>query len=483
MTNPHGPETSEGQSLELDAEQMRRVGYSVVDSVVDRWENLRDRPALRTASRAEMEARLAEPVPLQGRSFDEILARFWSDIEPYSGAIDHPRFFGFIPSSPTWASVMGNWLATGCNFFQGTWLASAGPSQIEIILVNWFLRWFGFPEVEGAGLLTSGGSAANLLGLAVAREAHLEGLPRGGAAYCSAQTHTATLRAFRVLGFPDERLHGLPADEHGRLRPDDVRRQIEADRKIGHRPFCLIANAGTTNTGAVDPLHELADLCAEEGLWLHVDGAYGAFAQLTTRGREQLSGIERADSLVLDPHKWFYTGYECGCLLVRDADMLSKTFRVRPDYLQDIESFAGEVNFADYGIQLTRRSRALAVWLSIQAHGLETLTAAVDHTLDLAEFAADYVRSQPELELVAHRGLGVMCFRYLGNPRLSDSDADEINAAAVRQTQKDGEFMLSSTLLDGSYVVRLCPLNYRSTEQDVSDAIDEVARAARKIAG
>lgn len=461
---------------------MRSLGYRMVDRVVRRWESLRDLPAGGMAGRTEMENRLREPLPREGTPVEDLLERFWHDIEPFAGRIDHPRFFAFIPSSPTFASLLGDWLASGCNFFQGTWIESAGPSEAELVVIEWLREALGLP-VGTEGILTSGGSAANLLGLAVARRAKLGGVPAEGVAYASDQAHTAVDRALRILGFPPERFRRLPARADGRLDPDAVVAACERDRAAGLRPFCVAASAGTTNTGAVDPLVELADLCAEGDLWLHVDGAYGALARLTARGGALLEGLERADSLVLDPHKWLYVGYEAGCLLVREGERLASTFRVLPDYLRDTEVRAGEVNFADRGLQLTRAARALKLWFGMKAHGVDALAAAMDRTQDLAEAGERIVRSMPGLEVASPASLGILCFRYTGEPPLEDGMADRVNEEALRRIQRAGRFMLSSTRLSGRFVVRLCPLNYRTTRADVEEAIAAVAEASREVAG
>lgn len=460
--------------LEMDPETMRRLGHAVVDRVVDRWAGLAAGRAGRTATRSEMEARLREPLPKAGEPIEPLLERFWTDVEPFSMRADHPGFFAFIPSSPTFASVLGDWLASGCNLFQGTWLESAGPSQVELVVLDWLKECVGLPP-EADGLLTSGGSAANLMGLASARQVVLGGRPEG-VAYLSDQAHTAVDRALRILGFRDEDIRRLPSDDRFRLRPEAVEAAVREDRGRGRRPFCVVATAGTTNTGAVDPLPALAELCAAEGLWLHVDGAYGAFARVTVRGRRSLEGLERADSLVLDPHKWMYVGFEAGCLLVRRPGVLLETFRVLPDYLQDAAVRRGEVNFADLGLQLTRSARAVKLWVHMRHHGLAGLIAAVDRTQHLAELAGRRVEREPELELTSAPSLGILTFRYVGDPPLAGEAADARNRSVVERLTEEGRFIVSSTRLRGRYVLRLCPLGYRSTASDIDALFDDVLR-------
>lgn len=460
---------------------MRRLGYQVVDRIVERWRNLPRASTARLATRSEMETRLREPLPWEGEDIESLLGRFWRDIEPFAGKIDHPRFFAFIPSSPTFASVLGDWLATGCNFFQGTWIESAGPSEVELVVLGWLKEGLGLAE-ETSGVLTSGGSVANLIGLAVARQRRVRGDLSRATAYTSVQTHSAVARALRILGFPEAALRQLPSDSDWRLSRDALTAAVHADREAGLAPFCVIATAGTTNTGAVDPLHELADFCEREGLWLHVDGAYGAIARLSPTCEPLLGGLERADSLVLDPHKWLYVGYEAGCVFVRDRSALEETFRVLPDYLQDTDVHEGEVNFGDRGIQLSRAARGIKLWLSLKTHGFTAVVRAIEQTIQLAVYAEDQIRVRPALEVVAPASLGIVCFRHRISGEGKSENLNAHNEAIVGTIQREGHFMISSTLLDGAYVIRLCPLNYRTAASDIDALLREVESVGKRVA-
>ncbi len=449
--------------LELDGDAMRESGYRVIDMLVDRIANLDAGPAWQGATRAEMEARLREDSPRSGTPIDELLDRLTVDVLPFAGRIDHPRFLAFIAGNGTWPGVLGDLIAGGFNIFQGTWLASAGPSEIELVVLDWFKSWLGYPN-EAAGLLVSGGSVANLTALACAREVRLGGHDARAVVYTSEQTHSSVERAARTVGFAGDRIRSLPVDELHRMDVAALRTAIREDRNTGLRPFCIVANGGATSTGAVDPLAAMADIAKEENLWFHVDAAYGGFAVLTERGRGLLNGINRADSITLDPHKWLYQPFEVGCLLVRQGTHLSDTFHIMPDYLQDTATGGGEVNFADRGIQLTRMARALKIWLSLKHFGVDAFREAIDRCLDIALEAQKYIEQSKELELLSPAGLGVVCFRR----RVSgdDDSSEKVNAQLVRDLLASGTGMISSTRIRGVYALRVCILNHRTGWQD-----------------
>jgi glutamate/tyrosine decarboxylase-like PLP-dependent enzyme len=465
--------------LELAPERMRELGYRVVDLLVDRYAGLRAERAWRGATRAELDARLGEAAPESPTPFETVLGRLVDDVLPYRAHVDHPRFFAFVPGAPTWPGVLGDLIASGANIFQGTWLSSAGVSALELTVLDWFCRWVGFPEGAG-GLFLSGGSAANLTALACARASRYGAHRSDLVVYCSAETHSSAPRAARVLGFADERIRTVAVDDEDRVRVDALASMVVADRAAGLEPFLLVANAGTTSTGAVDPLDALAELCARERLWLHVDAAYGGFAVLTERGRAELAGMARADSLALDPHKWLYQPFETGCLLVRDVLLLERAFHVMPPYLQDtaLPTAGGgsggterlPVNFANRGIQLTRTARVLKVWLSVQTFGLGAFRAAIDSTLDLARYAESRIRRSATLELLTPARLGIVCFRR--RPTDETQSCDELNAALLHALLAAGIAMISSTRVGGAFALRLCVLNYRTRRGDIDDVID-----------
>jgi aromatic-L-amino-acid decarboxylase len=459
----------------MDAEAMRRAGYATVDALVARLADPAADPVLRRASPEQLRARLGGPPPEDARDYAEVLGRVMADVLPYASRTDHPGYFAFIPSFTTWPAALAELTAAAANPYCGAWMESAGAAQVELEVIDWFRTWLGMPA-STAGLLVTGGSAANLTALLVAREA--AGGPSGDSVvYVSDQAHSSLARTARAMGLRSGQVRVLPTDDRWRLQPETVAAAVRADRRAGLVPFALCASAGSTNTGAVDPLGALADVCAAEQLWLHVDAAYGGFAALTPKGRAALAGIDRADSVTLDPHKWLFQPMECGSVLIRDGARLAGTFAIHPDYLDASDARGdGEVNFADRGLQLSRGFRALKVWMSVQTFGLAAFRAAIQHGLELAELAEALVTGRPELTLMAPATLGVVCFRR-EVPGGDEADVERLGTALASALEDSGTALVSGTRLAGRHAIRLCVLNPTSTPDDVRRVIDHFADA------
>ncbi len=463
--------------LALTPEEMETLGRRAVELLVERWAGLAGDAAWRGADRVELEPLLREPAPERGGDPARVLERAARDVLPLAARVDHPRFFAFVPGSPTWPGVLADFLAAGFNTFQGTWLGSAGPSQVELVVTDWIREWIGYPEGAG-GLFTSGGSAANLDALVAARED--AGNPERPTVYMSDQAHSALVRAARIVGIPGEGVRVLPSRDDFRLDPEAVARAVAEDRAAGRTPVAVLANGGATNTGIVDPLPALADLCTDEGLWLHVDAAYGGFAVLDPAGRETLRGLERADSVALDAHKWLFQPFEAGCLLLRDARKLEAAFHVRPEYLQDVDLGTAQVNFADRGLQLTRSFRALKVWVTVQTFGMEAIREAVGRGIALARRAGAWIEEREGMELLSPPTLGVVCFRVRPPGReLDEAALEALNQAVQARVVESGVAMTSSTRLKGTFALRLCILNHTSAWDDVRAALEAMEAAAR----
>jgi glutamate/tyrosine decarboxylase-like PLP-dependent enzyme len=331
--------------------------------------------------------------------------------------------------------------------------------------------------------MVSGGSMANLCAVATAREAILGGPDERGTLYCSDQTHSSLAKGVRLIGFRREQRRTVPTDDALRLSLPALERMIAEDRAAGRRPFCVVANGGTTNTGAVDPLGELAALCAREGMWLHVDGAYGAAAVITDRGRAALEGLHLAHSITLDPHKWLFQPYELGCLLVRDASHLRDAFELahddHADYLADVtRHIQGEVNFYEMGPQLTRSFKALKLWLSLRTFGLDAFRRAIEVGLDMAVEADRLLRADARWEIVTPAQMGVVTFRWRGNGSLAPARVDAITAQVVDAMRHDGYALVMSTVLLGRPAFRICPIHPGTNADEIAETIRRLTRFA-----
>ena len=458
--------------LELAPERMLQLAELASRLVVERIQGLPDEPAWRGGSRDELEPIMREDPPEEGRTAEDVIRRAVKDILPVAGRVDHPRFFAFVPSSPTWPGVLADLLCAGHNTFQGTWLGASGPSQLEVVVIDWIKEWFGYPETAG-GLFTSGGSAASLDAFVAAREA--AGAPERPTVYMSDQSHTALSRAATIVGVRPERVRRVPSDDRFRIDLSVLERMVAEDRAAGLTPIAVCGNAGATNTGAVDPLNELADFCEREGVWMHVDAAYGGFAVISQEGKRAFAGIERADSIAVDAHKWLFQPFECGCLVVKDVRKLESAFSVRPEYLQDTEWGRDHPNFGDRGLQLSRSFRALKVWMSIQTFGMKAFRRAVARGIELARRAEAYVEASDVLQIAIPASLSVVCFRV--NPvdaEIDDETLEAINEAVQAKVIDSGTAMMSSTRLRGVYSLRLCILNHNTTWDDVRRTLEAI---------
>jgi glutamate/tyrosine decarboxylase-like PLP-dependent enzyme len=462
--------------LALDAEVVRGLGHAAVEAIVERLEALEAGPVAAPAGRAAMEARLREPLPEAGCDPHAVLEAALREVLEPGLRVDHPRFFAFTPMPGNPVSAIADLLAAGFGVFAGTWLASPGAAMVELVVLDWLRELCRLPPGT-EGVLLSGGSASNVTAVAVALEERA-GCERSRAtAYLSDQAHSSVERALRVAGLPPAHVRVLASDDRQRMRPAALAAAAAADRAAGRLPACVVATAGSTGTGAVDPLRDLRRVCDEEGLWLHVDGAYGAAAMLCPQGRRELDGLALADSVTLDPHKWLFQPLELGCLLVADGAALERTFAMAPAYLRDAAAGAGEVNFADRGIQLTRQFRALKLWMSLKVFGAAAFRAAVEHGLALAEHAERILAAHPAFELVTPARLGIVTFRAVARDR-APAAVDALNAGLPALTAADGFAFLSSTQVDGRTVLRLCTINPRTTHDDIERTLDAVAALA-----
>jgi len=467
-------------ALDLEPDVAKALGYQLIDAVVEYRRRLRDLPALQRASSVALDPALREPLPSGPKDPADVVRRVIDDVLPYMGRPDHPRYFAFVPGPSNIVGVLADLMASGFNVFAGTWLEGSGPAAIESTTIEWLAGLAGMPSSAG-GVFVSGGSIANLTALHAARESRLAPDDRRRAViYFSDQTHSSIERGLRILGFASDQMHQVPSTGAFTIDMAALAEAISSDRAAGRLPFCLISNAGTTNTGAVDPLEALADLCGREGLWHHVDGAFGAGAIFSATGRALLAGLGRADSFSVDPHKWIFQPYPCGCVIVRDRILLHQAFSIVPEYLKDAHVDPGEVNYWELSPELTRPFRALKLWMSLQVFGADAFGAAVDRGFELAELAEREVRRLPGWQISSPACMGVVTFRYatLGMDALV---ADDLNRRIALALTENGYAAILTTKIAGRIVVRMCTLNPRTTDEDIAETISRLDGLAKTL--
>ena len=464
----------------------RRALHAAADAVVDDLAGVREQPAWRPVPEA-VRAALQEPLPREGEPLAATLARFDALIRPYPTGNRHPRFFGWVHGAGSAAGVLAELLAAGMNANVGG--REHAAVYVEREVVGWFRELFGFPP-GSSGVLTSGTSMGNLLAIVAARDAALgsdaarDGL-RGAplAAYAAAGVHDSVAKALRIAGLGSAALRLVESGSAG-LDPTQLRERIAADRAAGARPFLVVATAGSVDTGACDPLGALAELCAAERLWLHVDGAFGALAIASPAHAHLVAGIERADSLAFDAHKWLHAPYAAGCVLFRDERAHRAAFASAPAYLARGErgAAAGAPWFADYGLELSREFRALKVWFTLRHYGMARLGASIARTCALAAELGERIERSTDLELLAPVGLNVVCFRVV-RPGLEEPALDRLNAAVAIAVQESGAAVPSTTRIGGRLALRTCIVNHRTRSDDLDLLLEAIRAASRSDAG
>jgi glutamate/tyrosine decarboxylase-like PLP-dependent enzyme len=466
--------------LLFDPEAHRKAGRLLGELLANYEVDLPGRPVLPKIDRRAMREILDEPLPEEGRSIEDLFQEFSNVIVPNSTHVAHPRFLSYVLPSPNGISAYADALASAINQGCSLWTLSPAANAIEQRVITWFHELFSFPEGSG-GIITSGGSMANLTALAVARDKYLgskarkEGLQSVTSPlvlYVSEEVHNSIDKAATILGLGLNNVRHIPCDDNFRIRIDLLKESVLRDRGEGLSPFCVVGSAGTVTTGAIDPLDELADFCSEENLWLHIDGAYGALAILSGRLLTQLLPAGRADSLSLDPHKFLFNPLEAGCILVRDAADLRSSYSHTPSYLSMI-SDPDFLNYAEYGPQLSRSFKALKVWWSLRAYGRKAYANAINHLFDLALYMGERIQLVPDLELMAPVGLNAVCVRC---KNLDDSQNENVLARLV----SEGIAFLGPARVKNSFCLRACFMNLRTTPGDVDLIVEEIVRLARE---
>lgn len=452
---------------------------AALERIIDHLESLPEQPAADTTGGAALARSLQESLPRTGRSFEDALEILFDRAVPCSFNAAHPGYLAYIPGGGLLHAAVADLISDTVNRYMGVFAAAPGLSQIEANAVAWLGEIVGYPAAS-RGIFTSGGSLANWTALVTARRERLPEDFSRGVIYASDQTHHAVARAAMLAGFPPRRVRKLPADPRFRLEPSAVAAAVEEDRRAGLTPFLVAANAGTTNTGAVDPLEALGELARREELWLHVDAAYGGFFAMTERGRATLAGLERADSIVLDPHKGLFLPYGTGALLVRDGGALRRAHALGAEYLPPTPEDGDLVDFHAYSPELSRPFRGLRVWLPLVLHGVGAFRRALDEKLDLAQRAAEGVAALPEVDLLAPPELSLFPFRWRP-PGRSREETDDLNRAWLEAVNRRQRVHLTGTVLPDGFALRICVLSFRTHRPQIDTALEDLEAAQREV--
>lgn len=464
MTVADNPLDISPDILRLDPERMRDLGYWVVDRVVEHIERLDQQPALVTGDEHVLRAQIDEGVPHGAHDIEADLRMLADVVLANQQHGDHPRYFARVPGPSSYPAVLAEWLGTGMQSIASSWVGGSGTTTIELTVLDWLRDALGLPKTS-EGVLVSGGSLANVTAFIAARSVRGEGV-----FYLSDQTHASIARGLRSMGTPSEHIRILPSRPDFAMDVSALAAAIEADRHAGLRPAVIVGTVGATNTGTVDDLVALADLAQAHDLWLHVDGAYGGPAALSPRHQPLFAGLDRVDSFSMDPHKWLFQPYDIACVWVREPGALEAAFAMYPEYLADLRR--GHVDLHNRGLELSRRSRALKLWLTLRAYGVETLALAIDRGVALAEYAERVVAADPHLEVVCPARLGIVNFAGVG----CDDAAHARAAAAITES---GFAAVSSTVLRGRTVLRLCVINPRTTTADIDETVRRLSELLR----
>ena len=463
-------------NLELTPEEMLRMGESALRSAVDHIAHLPESSCNDLDRYPQVADTLPEPPPEEGMDFGPILDFLMKNAIPASMTHPHPAFMGYVPAGGLFPSAIADFIAAATNRYVGVSFAAPALARLEKVVLEWFVEWMGYPD-SARGILTSGGSLANFSAIVTARK-HLLGEDLAkGMIYMSNQTHHCVAKAASLAGIPEKNIRMLDADENFRAVPEYFERAINEDLGKGLKPFLLVGNAGTINTGAVDPLIELRDVAKSFGLWYHIDAAYGGFFKLCAEGQKILRGIENSDSVVLDPHKGLFIPYGTGSLLVRDGELLRRAHVMSADYIQDHPVPEHEWDAADYSPELSRSFRGLRVWLPLKLFGVQAFRENLSEKLLLARWMHHRFVEEPGFECLSNPDLSAFAFRY--HPR--EGDADAFTRKLLKAIVASKKLYVSSTLLNGNFVIRICILGFRTHRLEVEKAFELIKTTAHNL--
>ncbi len=470
-----------------DWEAMRALGHRMVDDMLTYLQTVRERPVWQPVP-DRVKQNLKKPLPKGPQSPEDAYHDFVQDVLPYPLGNIHPRFWGWVMGNGTPFGVLAEMLAATMNPNLGG--GNHVANEVELQVLDWCKEMLGFP-MSASGLLVSGGSMANFVGLTVARntmagfDIRRQGLPAAPkrlVLYGSVEMHSSIEKAVDLLGLGRDALRMIPVNDRFQIDLAALEKSIAADKAAGFQPFCVIGNAGTVNTGAIDPLNTLADIAQREKMWFHVDGAFGALAAVSPELRPHVSGIERADSLAFDLHKWMYMPFEAGCILVRDKEAHRLAFTLTPEYLAHFERGAagGSHWFNEYGLQLSRGFRALKVWLSIKEHGIEKYGRVIKQNVEQCKYLTQLIQASPDLELLAPTSLNIVCFRFKATG-LHEEKLNHLNEKIMMELHEQGIAVPTYTTLNGKFAIRVAHTNHRTHREDFDLLVREVVRLGKEL--
>jgi aromatic-L-amino-acid decarboxylase len=453
---------------------MRDMIERTTERLVSFIETLPEQPMHATTGGKKLARHLRAPkMPERGVPFEKLLRLLFGRVIPTSLNTASPGYLAYIPGGGLFHAAVADLIAAATNRYVGVWIAAPGLVQLEENVIQWFCGMLGLPAATAGGLLTTGGSLANLIAVITARRERLPPDFLRGVVYASEEAHHSVKKAALLAGLLPERVRAIPTDARFRMELGALREAIARDKAEGLSPFLVVASAGTTSTGAVDDLEELAGIAEREGLWLHVDAAYGGFFALTERGRAAMRGIERADSITLDPHKGLFLPYGTGCLVVRDRETLRRAHAVSASYLPAMQSEEGLVDFCELGPELSRDVRGLRVWVPLMMHGAGVFREALDEKIDLARWAAEELKKLPGIEVVAEPVLSLLAFRAKV-PGASAEEEDAYNRRLCAKVNEKQRVLLTGAVVKGRFLIRMCVLSFRTHEERMAAAIEDV---------
>ena len=503
MTDQSQPADEQDSPLDPSAEEIRRWGNAAVAAMAEYLGSIRDRRVYPQTTAREIREKLERDLPESGVDFERLLETFREVIVPMSRHNGHPRMFGYVQAPGTALAAIADLLASTLNANLTAWRSAPAAVEVERLTIDWIKQIVGF-RADASGLFVSGGSMANFAALAAARRAKApedllnkgaQSFPRAMRIYTSTETHHSVAKAAALLGIGRDNVREIAVDERLKIRIDDLEAMIAEDLAGGHLPFCVVGNAGTVNTGACDPLREVSAVARRFDLWMHVDASYGGFAILASSARKLFDGLEEADSIALDPHKWLYLPVDCGCVLYRDPQMARATFAHDAEYTRVMAQEADEA-FAlwDYGPELSRRFRALKVWMMLKGIGVRALGEAIEKDLACTRHLESLVRASDDFEMLAPVELSIFCFRHLpsdfrgalagageAEQRRIDEELDAWNEGLLVELQRDGSSYLSNARVGGRFSLRGCVMNYRTTPRDMEILLADLRRLAARM--